>query len=101
MPAAKKFAAKTHLSPSRRRAVCRGNRETRSEMKPGSQDAPLLGLESPGAVSHCERNCEGMKQVQFLRVHITSTATGNIAGNGQKISRKNLLFLHFPRRDAP
>ncbi|WP_235567918.1 hypothetical protein, partial [Pseudomonas aeruginosa] len=47
MPAAKKFAAKTHLSPSRRRAVCRGNRETRGAMKPSLQGAPLLGLTSP------------------------------------------------------
>ncbi len=60
-PAAKKIERKTHLSPSRRRAVYRGNRETRRAMKPCPQGAPLLGLASPEAVSLYERNCERVK----------------------------------------
>lgn len=61
MPAAKKFAAKTHLSPSRRRALSQNFVKTPVVVQPYRQAAPLLVLPRDSGFARCEKKCEEMK----------------------------------------
>ncbi|MDS9745544.1 hypothetical protein, partial [Pseudomonas aeruginosa] len=54
-PARKKFDSRTHLSPSRRRALSQNFVKTPVVVKPYRQAAPLLGLARESRISFCEK----------------------------------------------